>query len=41
MYLHSVMDPTGVRFSVIGDVLRIETPRSPWAKHFHDVLPVC
>jgi len=41
MYLHSVTDPTGVRFSVIGDVLRIETPRSPWARYFHDVLPVC
>lgn len=33
-------DPSGVRFSVTGDVLRLKSPRSIWAKYFHGVLPV-
>ncbi|KAJ3568798.1 hypothetical protein NP233_g5473 [Leucocoprinus birnbaumii] len=32
-------DPTGVRFSVTGNVMQLKTPRSVWAKYFHDVLP--
>ncbi|KXN89943.1 hypothetical protein AN958_04947 [Leucoagaricus sp. SymC.cos] len=32
-------DPSGVRFSVTGDVLQLKAPRSTWAKYFNDVLP--
>ncbi|CAK5280254.1 unnamed protein product [Mycena citricolor] len=29
-----VTDPKGIRFSVSGDVLKINSPRSPWSKYF-------
>ncbi|KAG6888680.1 hypothetical protein C0995_006670 [Termitomyces sp. Mi166 len=32
-------DPSGVRFSVTGNVFRLEKPRSTWAKHFGESLP--
>lgn len=35
-----VMDPSGIRFSVTGNVLRLEKPRSIWAKYFAPNLPV-
>jgi hypothetical protein len=35
-----VTDPTGVRFSVTGNVLGVPNPRSIWNKHFSTVLPV-
>ena len=35
-----VTDPTGVRFSVSGNILGVPQPRSVWNKHFGDVLPV-
>ncbi|CAL1695478.1 unnamed protein product [Somion occarium] len=31
--------PSGIRFSVTGNVLKLEQPRSPWAKHFQNLLP--
>jgi hypothetical protein len=36
----SVTDPTGVRFSVTGNVLDIHKPRSTWNKYFGAALPV-
>lgn len=39
--LNSVTDPSGVRFSVTGDVLQLKAPRSTWDKYFHDVIAVC
>ena len=33
-------DPSGVRFSVTGNVLSLEKPRSTWGKYFKDILPV-
>jgi len=32
-------DPSGVRFSVTGNVLQLKAPRSTWGKYFHDVVP--
>ncbi|RDB28821.1 hypothetical protein Hypma_015435 [Hypsizygus marmoreus] len=32
-------DPSGARFSVTGNVLKLEKPRSLWAKHFASYLP--
>ncbi|KAF8735471.1 hypothetical protein AX14_001971 [Amanita brunnescens Koide BX004] len=32
-------DPSGVRFSVTGNVLSLEKPRSTWGKYFKDILP--
>ena len=34
-----VTDPSGVRFSVTGNVLSLEKPRSTWGKYF-ETLPV-
>ncbi|EKM83806.1 hypothetical protein AGABI1DRAFT_124130 [Agaricus bisporus var. burnettii JB137-S8] len=34
-----ITDPSGIRFSVTGDVLRIKAPRSTWAKHFNNLQP--
>jgi hypothetical protein len=34
-------DPSGVRFSVTGNVLKLDKPRSTWAKYFDSALPVC
>ncbi|KAJ7225434.1 Metalloenzyme, LuxS/M16 peptidase-like protein [Mycena pura] len=34
-----VTDPSGVRFSVSGNVLRLDNPRSTWAKYFESSLP--
>jgi len=36
----TVVDPSGVRFSVTGNVLKIEKPRSTWGKYFDSVLTV-
>lgn len=36
----SLTDPSGIRFSVTGDILSVPTPRSVWAKHFGSFLPV-
>ncbi|KAG6877636.1 hypothetical protein C0993_005345 [Termitomyces sp. T159_Od127] len=36
---HLVMDPSGVRFSVTGNVLCLEHPRSTWAKHLGKSYP--
>lgn len=36
----TVTDPSGVRFSVTGNVLKIGKPRSPWGKYFDSVLTV-
>lgn len=35
-----VTDPTGVRFSVTGNVLGVPKPRSTWTKYFGAALPV-
>ena len=35
-----VTDPSGVRISVNGDILSLKEPRSTWARHFGDILPV-
>ncbi|KAJ7619113.1 Metalloenzyme, LuxS/M16 peptidase-like protein [Mycena polygramma] len=32
-------DPSGVRFSVAGNVLKLSNPRSTWAKYFKSSLP--
>lgn len=32
-------DPSGVRFSVTGNVLKLDKPRSTWAKYFESSLP--
>ncbi|GLB36235.1 putative insulinase (Peptidase family M16) [Lyophyllum shimeji] len=32
-------DPSGVRFAVTGNVMKIDKPRSPWAQHFAQSLP--
>ncbi|KAJ6503445.1 Metalloenzyme, LuxS/M16 peptidase-like protein [Mycena vitilis] len=32
-------DPSGVRFSVAGNVLKLSNPRSTWAKYFESSLP--
>ncbi|KAJ7487689.1 Metalloenzyme, LuxS/M16 peptidase-like protein [Mycena galericulata] len=32
-------DPSGVRFSVTGNVLKLDKPRSTWAKYFGSSLP--
>ncbi|KAJ7070954.1 Metalloenzyme, LuxS/M16 peptidase-like protein [Mycena amicta] len=34
-----VTDPAGVRFSVSGNVLKLQRPRSTWAKYFSASLP--
>ncbi|KAH9982380.1 Metalloenzyme, LuxS/M16 peptidase-like protein [Lactifluus volemus] len=34
-----ITDPTGVRFSVTGNVLSVPKPRSVWKKYFGDALP--
>ncbi|EDR15625.1 uncharacterized protein LACBIDRAFT_300739 [Laccaria bicolor S238N-H82] len=34
----SITEPSGVRFSVTGNVLKVERPRSPWGKYFDSVL---
>jgi hypothetical protein len=34
-----VTDPGGIRFSVTGNVLKLENPRSLWSKYFNS-LPV-
>ncbi|KAF8078531.1 Metalloenzyme, LuxS/M16 peptidase-like protein [Lyophyllum atratum] len=34
-----VTDPSGIRFSVAGNVLKLEKPRSLWAKYFAQSLP--
>lgn len=36
----TVTDPSGVRFSVTGNVLKIGKPRSTWGKYFDSVLTV-
>jgi hypothetical protein len=36
----TVTDPTGVRFSVTGNVLRLKKPRSTLGQHFAQSLPV-
>ncbi|KAF7320399.1 hypothetical protein MKEN_00824700 [Mycena kentingensis (nom. inval.)] len=33
-------DPSGVRFSVAGNVLKLAKPRSPWGKHFGSESPL-
>jgi hypothetical protein len=35
-----VTDPTGVRFSVTGNILGVPKPRDIWNKYFGDALPV-
>ncbi|KDQ63640.1 hypothetical protein JAAARDRAFT_29668 [Jaapia argillacea MUCL 33604] len=34
-----VTDPSGIRFSVSGNVMGLEKPRSVWAKYFGKILP--
>lgn len=34
-----VTEPSGIRFSVTGNVLKLEKPRSVWGKYFQ-TLPV-
>ncbi|KAL6304310.1 Metalloenzyme, LuxS/M16 peptidase-like protein [Sparassis latifolia] len=34
-----ITEPSGVRFSVTGNVLGLEQPRSPWRTHFEKALP--
>lgn len=36
----AVTTPSGVRFSVTGNVLRVAGPRSTWARYFQDTLKV-
>ncbi|KAF8898648.1 Metalloenzyme, LuxS/M16 peptidase-like protein [Infundibulicybe gibba] len=36
----SITDPSGVRFSVTGDILKLDQPRSLWEKYFASSLPV-
>ncbi|OSD05304.1 hypothetical protein PYCCODRAFT_1362169 [Trametes coccinea BRFM310] len=36
-----VTDPTGIRISIVGDILALKEPRSAWARHFGQVLPPC
>ncbi|KAL4071016.1 Metalloenzyme, LuxS/M16 peptidase-like protein [Scleroderma citrinum] len=33
-------DPTGIRFSVTGNILGVSNPRSVWERHFGSLLPV-
>lgn len=35
-----VTDPSGVRFSVTGNILGVSKPRSTWSKYFGSALPV-
>jgi len=35
----NITDPTGIRFSVTGNVLSIPNPRSVWIKYFGAILP--
>lgn len=35
------IDPSGIRFSVTGNILGIKEPRSTWARYFKPLLPVC
>lgn len=37
---HTVTDPSGVRFSVTGNVLGVKAPRSTWGKYFNGKLKV-
>jgi len=34
-----ITDPTGIRFSVTGNVLGLKEPRSTWGKHFSSAIP--
>ncbi|KAF8168013.1 Metalloenzyme, LuxS/M16 peptidase-like protein [Crassisporium funariophilum] len=34
-----ITDPSGVRFSVTGNVLQLKNPRSTWGKYFESALP--
>ncbi|KAF7306997.1 hypothetical protein MIND_00492500 [Mycena indigotica] len=34
-----VVDPAGIRFSVTGNVLALQNPRSTWGKYFSSTLP--
>ena len=36
-----VTDPSGIRFSVTGNVLDAQNPRSVWTKYFSQLIPVC
>ena len=36
----TVTDPSGIRFSVNGNVLNLVNPRSTWEKYFASALPV-
>ena len=38
--LTTVTDPSGIRFSVTGNILNLANPRSTWGKYFTSVLPV-
>ena len=39
-YVTVVTEPSGVRFSVTGNVLAVKEPRTAWGKYFTQVLPV-
>jgi hypothetical protein len=36
----TVTDPSGIRFSVTGNILNLANPRSTWGKYFTSALPV-
>ncbi|KAI0080089.1 hypothetical protein K474DRAFT_1590638 [Panus rudis PR-1116 ss-1] len=36
-----ITEPSGVRFSVTGNILDLKQPRSTWAKHFPNLLTEC
>ena len=36
----TVTDPSGIRFSVTGNILNLPNPRSTWGKYFTSALPV-
>jgi len=40
LHLFTVTEPSGIRFSVTGNVLGIKQPRSIWAKYFASSIPV-
>ncbi|KAF9015263.1 Metalloenzyme, LuxS/M16 peptidase-like protein [Cyathus striatus] len=34
-----ITDPSGIRFSVTGNIMKLEKPRSTWGRYFTSVLP--
>ncbi|KAF9460806.1 Metalloenzyme, LuxS/M16 peptidase-like protein [Collybia nuda] len=37
----SIINPSGVRFSVTGNILKLDKPRTAWRKHFSHSMPEC